>query len=53
MHRFAESLHYVNDFRKLWSEAADDESAQLIHEAQQAVKSAVSILQMLASLVSI
>ena len=44
MHRFTESLYYVNNFRKQWSEALDEESERLIKEAARAITSAVSQL---------
>lgn len=33
LHRFTESLYYVNDFRKMWAESSEHEEASLIHEA--------------------
>ena len=42
MHRFAESLYFVNNFRKMWADAAEDESEQLIGEARKAVREHVS-----------
>ena len=42
LHRFTESLVYVNDFRRMWAEAPDDESQKLIKEAEKALTDAVS-----------
>ena len=42
MHRLAESLYFVNDFRKMWAEAADAESAELVGEARKAIFEHVS-----------
>ena len=44
LHRFVESLQYVNDFRKMWADAPDDESEKLIREAKKAVTESVSAL---------
>ncbi|KAH8119279.1 endoplasmic oxidoreductin-1 [Phellopilus nigrolimitatus] len=41
-HRLVESLHFVNDFRRLWADAAEDESKELIREAERAVIGMVS-----------
>ncbi|KAI0066136.1 endoplasmic oxidoreductin [Artomyces pyxidatus] len=38
LHRFTESLHAVDDFRRLWREANATDSAKLIQEAEKAVK---------------
>ncbi|EJD02770.1 endoplasmic oxidoreductin-1 [Fomitiporia mediterranea MF3/22] len=43
LHRFTESLQYVNNFRKIWADAPDDEYEELIREAKRAVASAVRI----------
>ncbi|KAI0266792.1 endoplasmic oxidoreductin [Gloeopeniophorella convolvens] len=37
LHRFSESLHAVADFRRLWREANEEESAKLVREAENAV----------------
>jgi Endoplasmic Reticulum Oxidoreductin 1 (ERO1) len=37
LHRFSESLHAVDDFRRLWRESDAEESAELIREAEKAV----------------
>jgi ERO1-like protein beta len=42
LHRFAESLHAVEVFRKLWRESSGEESAKLIREAEAAVNTPVS-----------
>jgi ERO1-like protein beta len=37
LHRFSESLHAVDDFRRLWRESNAEESAKLIREAEKSV----------------
>jgi len=37
LHRFSESLHAVDIFRRLWRESSAEESAKLVHEAERAV----------------
>ena len=37
LHRLVESLHYVENFRKLWANAPEEESKELIREAESAV----------------
>jgi ERO1-like protein beta len=37
LHRFSESLHAVEVFRRLWRESSAEESAKLIREAEKAV----------------
>ncbi|KAF8482907.1 endoplasmic oxidoreductin [Russula ochroleuca] len=38
LHRFSESLHAVDVFRRLWRESSAEESAKLVREAEKAVK---------------
>jgi hypothetical protein len=42
LHRFSESLHAVDVFRKLWRESSAEESANLVREAEKAVNTPVS-----------
>jgi hypothetical protein len=42
LHRFSESLHAVDIFRRLWRESNAEESAKLIREADKAVNTPVS-----------
>jgi Endoplasmic Reticulum Oxidoreductin 1 (ERO1) len=42
LHRFSESLHAVDVFRRLWRESSVEESAKLVQEAQRAVNTPVS-----------
>ena len=35
LHRFTESLHAVNDFRRMWRETNAADSAKLIKEAEK------------------
>ena len=44
MHRLAESLYYVNNFRKMWADAEEEESESLINEARKAIREHVSLL---------
>jgi hypothetical protein len=38
LHRFSESLHAYGEFRRLWAEADDVESAKLLEKAENAAK---------------
>src|SRR5712675_206598 len=42
LHRFSESLHAVEVFRRLWRESNAEQSAKLIREAEKAVNTPVS-----------
>src|SRR6266403_261851 len=42
LHRFSESLHAVDVFRRLWRESSAEESAKLVQEAERAVNTPVS-----------
>ncbi|KAI9442160.1 endoplasmic oxidoreductin [Lactarius indigo] len=42
LHRFSESLHAVDVFRKLWRESNTEESEKLIREAEMAVNTPLS-----------
>ncbi|KAH9978619.1 endoplasmic oxidoreductin [Lactifluus volemus] len=42
LHRFSESLHAVEVFRRLWRESSVEESVKLIREAEKAVKINIS-----------
>jgi len=42
LHRFTESLSFVNDFRKMWAEASEQEGRSLIHEATEGSSSPTS-----------
>lgn len=42
LHRFSESLHAVDVFRRLWRESSVEESAKLVQEAEKAVNTPVS-----------
>ncbi|KAI0305714.1 endoplasmic oxidoreductin [Multifurca ochricompacta] len=42
LHRFSESLHAVEIFRRLWRESNAEESAKLIQEAERAVTTPLS-----------
>ena len=42
LHRFSESLHAVEVFRRLWRESNTEESENLIREAEKAVNTPVS-----------
>jgi ERO1-like protein beta len=42
LHRFSESLHAVEVFRRLWRESSAEESVKLIREAEKAVKINIS-----------
>ncbi len=42
LHRFSESLHAVEVFRRLWRESNAEESEKLIREAENAVNTPVS-----------
>ncbi|KAI5123702.1 hypothetical protein M0805_001728 [Coniferiporia weirii] len=35
MHRFTESLYFVNNFRRMWADAPEEESDELIQEAEK------------------
>ncbi|THG96924.1 hypothetical protein EW145_g7695 [Phellinidium pouzarii] len=37
MHRFTESLYFVNSFRRIWANVADDELEDLLRAAEKAV----------------
>ncbi len=43
LHRFSESLHAVEVFRKQWRESSASESAKLVREAEKAVNTPVRI----------
>ncbi|KAH7929869.1 endoplasmic oxidoreductin [Leucogyrophana mollusca] len=45
LHRFSESLQAVERFREMWKETDDQDSQQLIHEAEKAVVGNVNRLQ--------
>jgi ERO1-like protein beta len=38
LHRFSESLHAANNFRRLWREATEAESRRLLHDAEKIAK---------------
>lgn len=42
LHRFSESLHAVDVFRRLWRDSSAEQSAKLVLEAEKAVKTPVS-----------
>jgi len=42
LHRFSESLHAVEVFRRLWRESTAEQSAKLIREAEKAVNTPLS-----------
>ena len=42
LHRFSESLHAVEVFRRLWRQSNAEESENLIREAEKAVNTPVS-----------
>ena len=42
LHRFSESLHAVDVFRRLWRESSAEESAKLVQDAERAVNTPVS-----------
>ena len=42
LHRFTESLYYVNNFRRLWADVPEEESVELAHEAESAMARNVS-----------
>jgi Endoplasmic Reticulum Oxidoreductin 1 (ERO1) len=41
LHRFSESLHAVEVFRRLWRESTTEQSAKLIREAENVVNTPV------------
>ncbi len=42
LHRFSESLRYVDDFRQMWADTTEEQSQNLIHDAEKAVIGHVS-----------
>lgn len=44
LHRLTESLHFVNDFRRMWAEADAEFSKELIREADVAVSGTVCLV---------
>jgi hypothetical protein len=43
LHRFTESLHAVEQFRKMWRETTDEESEALKREAENALRQVRSL----------
>ena len=50
LHRFTESLYYVDVFREMWAETEEQESQQLLREAEDAVAGHVRFGKVLAEL---